>query len=75
MKGIQFCSNKGSCPVQRGDNHKNLKMWCGHLKIFFSRTTKPILIDLAQTILEWKGFKFIQAKEISLLKGEIIVKE
>jgi hypothetical protein len=34
-------SNKGPDPLQRGDNHKNVKMeWC-HLKIF-SRTIGPI---------------------------------
>jgi hypothetical protein len=26
VKGIQVCSNKGPCPLQRGDNHKNVKM-------------------------------------------------
>jgi hypothetical protein len=36
-------SNKGPGPLQRGDNYKNVKMGCGHLKIFFSRTTGPIL--------------------------------
>jgi hypothetical protein len=25
---------KGSGPLQRGDNHKNVKMGWGHLKIF-----------------------------------------
>jgi hypothetical protein len=34
VKGIQVCSNKGSGPLQRGDNHKNVKMGWGHLKIF-----------------------------------------
>jgi hypothetical protein len=29
-----------------GDNHKNVKMGWGHLKIFFSRTTGPILARL-----------------------------
>jgi hypothetical protein len=28
----------------------------------------------AQIILGWRGFKFIQIKEIALLQGEIIVK-
>jgi hypothetical protein len=42
VKGIQVCSNKGSGPIQRGDNHKNEKIGWGHLKIFFSRTTGPI---------------------------------
>jgi hypothetical protein len=36
VKGIQFCSNKGQDPLLRGDNHKNVKMGWGHLKIFFS---------------------------------------
>jgi hypothetical protein len=30
---------------------------------------------MAQIILMWRGFKFVQTKEISLLQGEIIVKE
>jgi hypothetical protein len=46
MKGIQVCSNKGPGPLQRGDNHKNVKLGWGHLKIFFSRTTGPILTRL-----------------------------
>jgi hypothetical protein len=44
MKGVRVCSNKGTCPLQRGDNHKNVKMGWGHLKI--SRTTGPILTRL-----------------------------
>jgi hypothetical protein len=43
VKGIQVSSNKGPGPFQRGDNHKNVKMGWGHFKIFFSRTTGPIL--------------------------------
>jgi hypothetical protein len=43
---IQVCSNKGPGPLQRGDNHKNVKMGWGHLQIFFSRTTGPILTRL-----------------------------
>jgi hypothetical protein len=46
VKGIQVCSNKGPGPLQRGDNHKNVKMGWGHLKIFSSRTTGPILTKL-----------------------------
>jgi hypothetical protein len=46
VKGIQVCSNKGPGPLQRGDNHKNVKMGWGHLKVFFSRTTGPILTRL-----------------------------
>jgi hypothetical protein len=46
VKGIQVCSNKGPGPLQRGDNHKNMKLGWGHLKIFFSRTTRLILARL-----------------------------
>jgi hypothetical protein len=35
MKGLQVYLNKGPGPLQRGDNHKNIKMWWGHLKILF----------------------------------------
>ena len=42
VKGIQVCSNEGPGPLQKGDNHKNVKMGWGHLKIFFSRTIGPI---------------------------------
>jgi hypothetical protein len=45
VKGFQVCSNKGLSPLQRGDNHKNVKMEWGHLKIF-SRSTGPILIRI-----------------------------
>jgi hypothetical protein len=44
MKGIQVSSNKGTGPLQRRDNHKNVNMGWGHLKI--SRTTGPILTRL-----------------------------
>jgi hypothetical protein len=37
MKGIVDCSDKGPSPLQRGDNHKNVKMGSGHLRIFFSK--------------------------------------
>jgi hypothetical protein len=32
MKGIQVFSLKGSCSLQRGDNHKNVKIVPGPLK-------------------------------------------
>jgi hypothetical protein len=46
VKEIQISSNKGSGPLQRGDNYKNVKMGWGNFKIFFSRTTGPILTRL-----------------------------
>jgi hypothetical protein len=38
-EGKSSSLKKGSDPLQRGDNHKNVKMGWGYLKIFFSRTT------------------------------------
>jgi hypothetical protein len=32
VMGIQICSYKGPGPIQRGDNHKNVKMGWDHLK-------------------------------------------
>jgi hypothetical protein len=46
VKGIQVCSNKGPGPLLMGNYHKNVKMGWGHLQIFFSRTTGPILTKL-----------------------------
>jgi hypothetical protein len=43
---MQVCSNKGPGPLQRGDNHKNAKVGWDHLKIFFSRTSRPFSIKL-----------------------------
>jgi hypothetical protein len=51
VKGIQVCSNKGPGPLQRGDNHKNVKMGWNYLKIFF-KITGPILTRLG-TIHPW----------------------
>jgi hypothetical protein len=59
VKGIQNCTNKGSSPFQRGDNHKNTKIGWGHLKIC-SRIEEP-----EEHIFTWKltdincRFKFV----------------
>jgi hypothetical protein len=60
VKGIHISLHKGPGPLQRGDNHKNVKMaWC-HLKIF-SWTTGPILTrlgtnhPLGREILVWSN--------------------
>jgi hypothetical protein len=45
-------------PFQRGDYHKNAKMGWGHLKIFFSRTTGPILTRLGTDHPYVKGIQF-----------------
>jgi hypothetical protein len=54
MKGIQVCSNKGPGPLQRGDNHESVKLGWDNLKIFFPRTTGPILTRLG-TNHPWGG--------------------
>jgi hypothetical protein len=41
VKRIQVCSNKGSGPLQTGDNYRNVRKGWGHLKILFLRTIKP----------------------------------
>jgi hypothetical protein len=75
MKEIKVCSYKGPGPLQRGDNHKNVKLGCGYLKIFFSRTTCPSLTRLGTNNLWGRGFKFVQTKGIARLQWEIMVKE
>jgi hypothetical protein len=64
VKGIQVCTNKGPGPLQRGDNKKNVKMGWGHLKIFFSRTTRPILTRLGTDHL-WR-----ERIQVSLKEGD-----
>jgi hypothetical protein len=67
-------SNKGPGPLQRVDNHKNLKIGWGHLKVFF-RTTGPIFTRLYTNHPWGRGFKFVEMKGIALLQGEIIATE
>jgi hypothetical protein len=45
VKEIQVCSIKGPGPLQRVDNHKNVKMGWDPLKILFLRTMKPEKLD------------------------------
>jgi hypothetical protein len=63
VKEIEGCSNKGPGSLRRGDNHKNVKIGWGHLKIFFSRTTGPILIRL--------GTHYPWIKEIPICSMEV----
>jgi hypothetical protein len=58
-----------------GDNHKNAKIGWGLLKIFFSRTTGPILTRLGASHPWEEGLKFVQIKGIAPLQGEVIGKE
>jgi hypothetical protein len=76
VKRYQFYSNEGPDPLKRGKNHKSIKRGWGHLKIFFSRTTGPILTRLGTDHFWVKRiFKFVQTKGIALLQGEMIAKE
>jgi hypothetical protein len=54
-KEIQNCTNQQPGPLERGDNHKNAKIGWGHLKIFYSRTTKPEKLRFTLFF-----FKFVQ---------------
>jgi hypothetical protein len=62
VKEIQVCSNKVPGPLQRGDNHRNIKMGWGHSKIFFSRTTGPILTSLG-THHPWRERIWVSLKK------------
>jgi hypothetical protein len=55
MKGLRVCSNKGPGRLQKGDNHKNVKMGWGHLNILFSRTTLPIQTRFGTNHSWWYG--------------------
>jgi hypothetical protein len=57
MKGIKVCSKKGPGALQRGDNHKNVKMRWGHLKTFFSRTRGSIFTRLGKNHPWVKGIQ------------------
>jgi hypothetical protein len=63
VKGIQVSSNKEPGPLQRGDNHKNVKTnWVGSFKNPFSRTTGPILNRL-DTNHPWRERIQVSLKE------------
>jgi hypothetical protein len=64
VNGIQVCSNKGPDSLHRGDNHKNVKMGRGHLKIYFSRTIVPILTRLGT------NYTWIKEIQICLMEGD-----
>jgi hypothetical protein len=49
VKGILVCSIKGPGPLQRGDNHKIVKMGWGHLKIFL-RFIKPEKLNFTRKL-------------------------
>jgi hypothetical protein len=57
VKEFNFFLNKGPGHLQRGDNHKNVKIGWGHLKNF-SRTIGPILTRLGTNHFWLKGIQF-----------------
>ena len=56
-KGIQVCTNEGPCPFPREDNYHIAKIHWKILKIFFSRTTRPISTKLGTNDLWVKGIQ------------------
>jgi hypothetical protein len=73
-EGIQVCTNEGRRPSLRGIIAR-VKIYKKYLKIL-SRTTGPISTTFG-TNQPWgvRGFKFVQMKGGTVLKGEIIAKE
>jgi hypothetical protein len=69
IKGSQVCSNKGQGPLQRGDNHRNVKMGWSHLKIF-SRTNGLILTRLCTNSLRSRGFTFSKEGDSPSSRGD-----
>jgi hypothetical protein len=70
VKRIQVCSIEGSGPLQRGDNHKNVKMGWVYLKSFFLRTIGPILIRLGSDHPWREGIQVcLKVRGLPLSKG------
>jgi hypothetical protein len=70
VKGIQvFFLNKGPGPLQRVDNHKNVKVGWGLLKNHWANFNQTWHKSSGE------GLKFVQMKGIASLKGEVIAKE
>jgi hypothetical protein len=60
-KGNSSLFNRGLGLLQRGDNHKNVKIGLGHLKIF-SRTTGPEKLKFI-----WKLSDIVQNKFVKIM--------
>jgi hypothetical protein len=69
MTGIHIYSNEGP-DLQRGDNHKNIRIGWGHFKIFFSRTTGPILTRLRRNH-HWVEDRQIDAGQRAIRKAHL----
>ena len=64
IKGIEFCPNKGARLNPRGDNNKIAKIHLNSLGLFQQ--------NLAQSILGWRIFNFVQTTGSAFFQGEII---
>ena len=79
LKGILDYSKKGSRPIPRGDDYEIVKMnWQNLLiKVFFSRTTRPISAKLSKkhpwvkSLFKWKGHTFLHKEIITKLQKYI----
>ena len=73
MKGIQVSSNEGHCPFPKGDNYEIAKT----LTKFKNLLLKNHWANLNQTwhkaFLGWRGLKFDQIRNHSILKKKIII--
>ena len=72
VKGIQVCAKEGLHPFPRGDNHEIGKIHWQILKIFFSRTSGPILTEFVKKhplLKETQGFT---NKDHSIIKKEMM---
>jgi hypothetical protein len=60
---IQVCSYEGNIPPARGDTSERVKVHGKFLKIFFSRTRRPISIRLGTNYL------WVKVNQVSSNKG------
>ena len=60
--------------LKGGDDCEIVKYIENFKKISFPKPPGPFQPNLAQSILGWRGFKFVQMKGYAFLKGEIIAK-
>ena len=74
MKGIQVCSNERPCPFLKGNNYEIAKIHWRNLKIFFSRTTKPISTKLGTKHPWVKGIQVCSNEGPAFFQGEMITK-
>jgi hypothetical protein len=70
MKEIQVFSNIGPRPLQRGDNHKNVKMRWGSFKNFlFQNHWAKFNQTWRKSFLGGRGFQFYKWRGYPFSKG------